>query len=71
MKRIITFTFGWDIHGKSGYMTLLDEDGGRHAFRDLDANELQILSASLERYPAFIDQKHWILWGTARAEKHG
>ncbi len=70
MKRIITFTFGWDIGGKSGYLTLLDEDGGRHAFRDLGVAELQILAGNLERYPAFIDQNQWILWGTFASEKH-
>lgn len=70
MRRIITFTFGWDIRGKSGYLTLLDEDGVRHAFRHLDAAELQMLAGNLERYPAFIDQNHWILWGTSRGETH-
>lgn len=70
MKRIITFTFGWDIRGKSGYLTLLDEDGGRHAFRDLNSRELQMLAGNLERYTAFIDQNHWILWGTSQSETH-
>ncbi|MBX2950861.1 MAG: hypothetical protein KF870_00045 [Leadbetterella sp.] len=70
MKRIITFTFGWDIRGKAGYLTLLDEDGVRHAFRHLDAAEMKMLAGSLERYPAFIDQNHWIVWGTLKAESH-
>ncbi len=70
MKRIITFTFGWDICSKSGYLTLLDEDGARYAFRNLEAGELQMLAGNFHRFPAFIDQNHWILWGTAEPETH-
>ena len=64
MKKIINFTFAWDLITKTGYLTLIDEDGERHAFQNLGAEELQLLAHNLENYPAYIDQSHWILWGT-------
>lgn len=67
MKRIITYTFAWDIISKTGYITFMDEEGERHAFRNLGEAELQLLAANLEKYPAYIDQSHWILWGTAES----
>jgi hypothetical protein len=45
----------------------MDEEGERHAFRNLGEAELQLLAANLEKYPAYIDQSHWILWGTAES----
>ena len=62
MKRIIKYTFAWDMISKKGYLTLLDESGESHAFRDLNEKELTFLSLNLGKRAAHIDHNHWIIW---------
>lgn len=62
MKRIIKYTFGWDLVAKKGYLTLIDESGDSHAFKDLNEKELHFLSNNLGTRIAHIDHNHWIIW---------
>jgi hypothetical protein len=63
MKRIIKYTIGWDIEGKEGYFTALDETQTSHAFGKLPQSEFHILIDMLKQSKVFIDNNKWIISG--------
>ena len=63
MKRIIKYTIGWDMEGKEGYLTAIDETQTSHIFGKLPHSEFQILIDMLNQNKVFIDNNKWIISG--------
>jgi hypothetical protein len=63
MKRIIKYTIGWDMEGKEGYFTAIDETQISHIFGKLPQTEFQILIDMLNQSKVFIDNNKWIISG--------
>jgi hypothetical protein len=63
MKQIIKYTIGWDMEGKEGYLTAIDETHTTHAFGKLPQSEFQILIDMLNQNKVFIDNNKWIISG--------
>jgi hypothetical protein len=63
MKQILTYTIGWDINAKQGYLTAIDEDQDSHAFGQLSLGEFRILYDLLKENKVYIDNKHWVISG--------
>lgn len=63
MKRILTYTIGWDTEAKRGYLTVVDEDQTTHALSNLPLDELKILVDLLKENSVFIDQNNWVIIG--------
>ena len=68
MKRIIKYTIGWDIVGKEGYFTAIDETQTSHVFGKLPQTEFQILINMLNQSKVFIDNNKWIISGWDKEE---
>ena len=68
MKRIIKYTIGWDIVGKEGYLTAIDETQTSHVFGQLPQTEFQILINMLNQSKVFIDNNKWIISGWDKEE---
>ena len=68
MKRIIKYTIGWDIVGKEGYLTAIDETQTSHVFGKLPQAEFQILINMLNQSKVFIDNNKWIISGWDKEE---
>ena len=68
MKRIIKYTIGWDIAGKEGYFTAIDETQTSHIFGKLPQTEFQILIDMLSQSKVFIDNNKWIISGWEMGE---
>ena len=68
MKRIIKYTIGWDIVGKEGYLTAIDETQTSHVFGKLPQTEFQILINMLNQSKVFIDNNKWIISGWDKEE---
>jgi hypothetical protein len=69
MKRIIKYTIGWDIEGKEGYFTAIDETEKSHIFGKIPPSEFHILVDMLKERNVFIDNNKWIISGW-ESEKH-
>lgn len=63
MKKILSYTIGWDIKSKQGYMTAIDEDDTSHAFADISQDELRMLVDMLKEHKVYIDNSKWIIGG--------
>ncbi|MFN8357967.1 MAG: hypothetical protein U0Y10_26130 [Spirosomataceae bacterium] len=69
MKKIISYTLGWDTEHKQGYLTVLDESQQTHVFGNLTTEEFALLSQMLKENRVYIDQTQWIVVGW-RPETH-
>jgi hypothetical protein len=63
MKRIVKYTLGWDMEGKEGYLTAIDETQTSHIFGKLHQLEFQLLINMLNQKKVFIDNNKWIISG--------
>lgn len=63
MKRILTYTIGWDTETKQGYLTVIDESQTTHALANLSLNEVKILVDLLKENSVLIDQNNWLISG--------
>ena len=68
MKQIIKYTIGWDMEGKEGYLTAIDETQTSHVFGKLPQSEFQILIDMLNQNKVFIDNNKWIISGWDKEE---
>ena len=63
MKKIIKYTIGWDMEGKEGYFTAIDEVQTSHVFGKLSQTEFHILIDMLNQRKVYIDNNKWIISG--------
>jgi predicted ATP-dependent Lon-type protease len=63
MKKVVSYTIGWDTTAKEGYLTAVDEDKESHAFGQLSQEEFRILYDLLKEDKVFIDNNHWFISG--------
>lgn len=63
MNKIKTYTIGWDIIHKIGYLTVLDETGKEYIFSELSLEELTFLQTMLQNPSVLIDPQNWIVAG--------
>lgn len=63
MKRILSYTIGWDLQAKQGYLTAIDDGQATHALANLSMTEFKILVDILKENDVFIDQNNWLISG--------
>ena len=63
MKKIISYTLGWDTERKQGYLSLVDETNQTHAFGNLNSEEFVLISQMLKENRVHIDNNQWIIAG--------
>jgi hypothetical protein len=68
MKKILKYTIGWDIDGKEGYLTIIDETQTSHVFSKLPLPEFHILAVMLKEKNVFIDNNKWVIGGWEKGE---
>lgn len=72
MKKVLSYTIGWDTQAKEGYLTAVDEDSVSHAFGHLSHEEFRILYDLLKEDKVFIDNSHWFIggWENPKLKNH-
>ncbi|OYU66926.1 MAG: hypothetical protein CFE22_06465 [Cytophagaceae bacterium BCCC1] len=72
MKKVVSYTIGWDTKAKEGYLTAVDEDQVSHAFGQLSQEEFRILYDLLKEDKVFIDNNLWFFsgWETKHPNSH-
>lgn len=64
MKKVKSYTAGWDAENKQGYLTVLDDDNNNHFLSKLERDEFSLLLQMLkEEQDVFIDQNNWLVSG--------
>ena len=63
MNTVKTYTIGWDVINKVGYLTILDDTGKEHIFSQLSLDELTFLQSMLQNPSVLIDPQNWIIAG--------
>lgn len=63
MKRIKSYTVGWDTKNKQGYVSLIDEQEGRHLFDKIPNNEFSMILLLLKENQLFLDNQDWLIAG--------
>ena len=72
MKKVVSYTIGWDTNAKAGYLTAVDDEKVSHAFGQLSQDEFRILFDLLKEDKVFIDNNHWFVsgWETKHAKSY-
>jgi hypothetical protein len=65
MKRIRSYTLGWDTVNKEGYISIVDENDKRHVFKKIATQEFSMMLMMLQRGDAFLDNQNWLISGWA------
>ncbi len=63
MKKIRTYTIGWDPVHKAGYLRAELDDGSSMLLENLDGQELLIIMELLKTPPVYSDQAGWLISG--------
>jgi hypothetical protein len=63
MKKIQSYTLGWDTIQKLGYINLKDEGQKEHTLGKLGAEEFAIMLGMLAKGDVFFDEQNWIIAG--------
>ncbi len=63
VKKIISYSIGWDSQNKQGYLTTVDEQKQTHAFGKLGLEEFKLLHDMLKEANVFIDNNKWLICG--------
>lgn len=63
MKRIKSYTVGWDTKNKQGYVSLIDEQEGRHLFDKIPNSEFSMILLLLKENQLFLDNQNWLIAG--------
>lgn len=63
MKRVISYTCGWDPIEKVGYLTAIDETQNSHAIGNLSKEEFRIMYDLLKEDEVYVDKHHWFVSG--------
>lgn len=61
MKRIQSYTIGWDIIKKEGYLTLTDENQQNHSYGQLSLEEMALLQSFLNQETLHLDSQQWLI----------
>lgn len=64
MKKVRSYTAGWDAEKKHGYLTVKDVENNSHYLSKLSGEEFGILLKMLkDDKEVYIDQNNWIVSG--------
>ena len=63
MKRIKSYTLGWNTAQKEGYITLTDESQKDHSFEKVSLEEMVLIQKLLYQEEAYLDEQKWIISG--------
>lgn len=63
MKKIETYTIGWDPEHKAGYFRAELGDGSALVLQSLNAQEVLIIMEMLKNPPMYTDKAGWLLSG--------
>jgi hypothetical protein len=63
MKRIKSYTLGWDTENKLGYLSLIDEEDNEHLMSKVPAEEFSMMLLLLNRTDVYFDRQKWIVSG--------
>jgi hypothetical protein len=63
MKKIKSYTVGWDTQHKLGYLSLIDENDKEHPLSKISAEEFAMLLTLLNRKDLYLDRQKWIVSG--------
>ncbi|MGL4629892.1 MAG: hypothetical protein ACRCVT_01705 [Leadbetterella sp.] len=69
MKKVLSYSLGWDTNAKVGYITLNLEGQKTHAFGKLGIDEFRIVSDILRQDSVYLDHQQWIISGNDLSHK--
>ncbi len=69
MKKIRTYTIGWDPAHKTGYLRAELDDGTSLLLENLNTQELAIIMQLLQTPPVYADQAGWLISGWINTDR--
>lgn len=64
MKKVSSYTTGWDSKNKKGYLTVQDETEQNHLLGNLEREDFEVMLGLLkDQGEVFIDENQWIVAG--------
>ena len=64
MKKVKSYTAGWDAENRLGYLTVVDKDDESHVLGKLERDDFRMLLRLLkEEKEVFIDNNNWLVSG--------
>lgn len=66
MKKIETYTLGWDPEHKAGYFKAVPEEGPALVLQNLSAQEMLVILEMLRNPPVYTDNAGWLLSGEVK-----
>ncbi len=69
MKKILTYTIGWDPAHKVGYLKAELDDGSSLLLENLNAQELLIIMELLRTPPIYSDNAGWLIGGWKNTDR--
>lgn len=64
MKKVLSYTAGWDAENRLGYLTVVDTEMQNHLLGNLDREDFNIILQLLKKEKeVFIDRNNWIVAG--------
>lgn len=71
MKKVLSYTAGWDAENRLGYLTVMDIENHKHVLGNLERDDFRMLLKLLkEEEGIFIDNNNWLVSGWAPPDKH-
>lgn len=71
MKKVSSYTAGWDSKNKKGYLTVQDETEQNHLLGNLEREDFEVMLSLLkDKGEVFIDENHWIVAGWKPDQLH-
>ena len=63
MKRIKSYTLGWNTAQKEGFITRTDESQKDYPFEKVSLEEMVLIQKLLYQKEAYLDEQKWIISG--------
>lgn len=64
MKKVLSYTAGWDAKNSLGYLTVVDDEDESHLLGKLEGADFRMLLRLLkEEKEVFIDKNNWLVSG--------
>lgn len=64
MKKVLSYTAGWDAKNRLGYLTVVDDAQTNHVLGKLERDDFRMLLKLLkEEEEVFIDDNNWLVSG--------
>lgn len=64
MKKVLSYTAGWDAENRLGYLTVVDNEDENHVLGKLERDDFRMLLRLLkEEKEVFIDNNNWLVSG--------